>query len=157
MARQSSLPFWLGSPSPPVFIGPRGTRHPSPDTLLVQVNPSNPPGVLHVSTVGDCEVGVDLGLLLFTQRLSQVASLKVAASESVKPIRSIVEVASTLVVILDEHVAFSRPIDSWQPTIVGVTARSGARVSCCNRSSWPSQGPCNQKQDGKKDPRQGLQ
>ena len=29
-------------------------------------------------------------------------------------------------VVLDEHVAFSRPLNSWQPTIVGVTARSGA-------------------------------
>merc|ERR1719458_1719945 len=142
----------VGFSLPPVFIGPRGTRHPSPNTLLVQVNASNPPGVLHVSTVGDCEVGVYLGRLLFTERLSQVASLKVTASQSVKPVHSIVEVPSTLVVVLDEHVAFPSPLDAWQPTIVGVTARSGARVSCCNWSCWSSQRPCDEKQEGKESP-----
>ena len=32
-------------------------------------------------------------------------------------------------VVLDEHVAFSRPLDSWQPSVVRVTARSGALSS----------------------------
>merc|ERR1719295_1438931 len=128
----------------PVIVGPRCSRHPSPNTLLVQVNASNPPGVLQVSTVGDGQVGVYLGCLLFAERLGQVASLQIAASQSIKPVHPIVEVASALVVVLDEHVAFSRSLHSWKPTIVGVTARSCARVSCCNRSRWSSPGSCGQ-------------
>ena len=29
-------------------------------------------------------------------------------------------------VVLDQHVAFSSPLNSWQPTIVGIATRSGA-------------------------------
>ena len=32
-------------------------------------------------------------------------------------------------VVLDKHVAFSRPLNSWQPAIVGVTAHRGALSS----------------------------
>merc|ERR1712012_1186085 len=131
----------VGLSCSPVIVRPRCSRHPSPNTLLMQVNAPNPPGVLYVSSVGDGQVSVDLCGLFFALGLGKVATLKVATSQGIEPVHSIVEVTSTLIVVLDQHVAFPRPLNSRQPAVVSVTTGSGACIPCQSRDSRSSQRP----------------